>query len=301
MRWRIHDLIYLLAAAAFALPTALLLACARDEVSDRAMEEPSADGAPANRRVVATAPASSSASPIVSSATRGRPDPARRDGAVQRRGIPAGTAAPFPDETAPVAPQDAGAAILRRAAAAYERVRSLKAGFTMVTENPLLRSTTTSRGVIYQRSPDRIKLDFTEPAGDVIVGDGTYFWIYYPSVDDKQVLRTRAAQGSSGGVDLRAQFVGDPVQTFRYTLHGAENVDGREANVLTLLPNEDLGYQQLKVWIDARDALARRFEIVEHNGVTRRFRLESLEINPALDDGIFRFTPPPGARIIDRG
>ncbi|MCI0432174.1 MAG: outer membrane lipoprotein carrier protein LolA [Gemmatimonadetes bacterium] len=202
---------------------------------------------------------------------------------------------PAPDAGA----QDDGARALRAAAEAYERLRSLRAGFTMVVDNPLLRRTTTSRGVLYQRSPDRIKLAFTEPAGDVIVGDGAYFWIWYPSVDSLQVLRSPAAQGGAG-VDLRAQFVGDPLTRFRYTLHGAETVAGRAARVLTLIPNDDVGYRQLKVWLDSRDGLARRFEITEHNGLTRRFDLDRLEINPNLEDAIFRFTPPPGARIIER-
>ncbi len=177
----------------------------------------------------------------------------------------------------------------------------MKASFAMTVDNPLLRNTTNSRGTLYQRSPDRIKLEFSDPAGDVIVGDGTYFWIYYPSADPNQVIRTTAAQaGATGSVDLRAQFVGDPVERFDFTLHGTEAVDGRPASVLTLVPRQDMGYQQLKVWIDAQDSHARKFEIVEHSGLMRRVHLTDLEMNPALADSVFRFTPPPGARIIER-
>jgi outer membrane lipoprotein carrier protein len=196
--------------------------------------------------------------------------------------------------------QDA-AAILRKASDAYEEVRSMRAGFTMAVENPLLRTTTNSRGTLYQKSPDRIKLEFTDPEGDRIVGDGTYFWVYYPSVDANQVIRAPAAQaGASGSVDLRAQFVGDPVTRFEFTLNGTETVEGRPASVLTLVPKQDMGYRQLKVWIDREDGLARKFDIVEHSGLTRHIQLSSLEINPALGDAEFRFTPPPGARIIER-
>jgi outer membrane lipoprotein carrier protein len=204
------------------------------------------------------------------------------------------------EQAAALTGQD-GEAILRRASSAYERVRSMKASFTMAVENPLLRTTTNSRGTLYQMSPDRIKLEFTEPAGDVIVGDGTYFWIYYPSVDATQVIRVPAAQaGASGSVDLRAQFVGDPVDRFEFTLHGTETVDSRTTSVLTLVPKQDMDYRQLKVWIDTADGLARKFDVVEHGGITRRVQLFSLEINRPLGDALFRFTPPPGARIIER-
>lgn len=191
--------------------------------------------------------------------------------------------------------------ILARAATAYEGVRSMQAEFAMTMTNPLLRRTTNSRGTIYQRRPDRIALRFAEPAGDVIVSDGQHFWVYYPSVDERQVIRMPASQGAAGGVDLQAQFIGDPTARFQATLHGTETVAGRAAHVLTLEPRARLGYRALKVWLDAEDYLARRFEIVEDNGSVRRFDLTGLRTNVRLGDDVFRFTPPADARIVDRG
>ncbi|HEU5209960.1 MAG TPA: outer membrane lipoprotein carrier protein LolA [Longimicrobiales bacterium] len=191
-------------------------------------------------------------------------------------------------------------AILARAAAAYADVQSMQAEFAMTMTNPLLRRTTNSRGTLYQRRPDRIALRFSQPDGDRIVSDGEYFWVYYPSVDEKQVLRMPASQGASGGVDLQAQFIGDPTERFEATLHGTEDVGGRSAHVLTLVPRGRVGYTSLKVWLDTRDYLARRFEITEENGSVRRFDLSGLRPNVRLGDDVFRFTPPAGARIVDR-
>jgi len=283
--------------------TLLSLACGDAQENDRAGAAPEqatpamSSPAPANEAPAANAGATTASvpaarGPAARALVSGGRDDTRNESGRANRAEP--QAASGTDE------QDAGAQALRAAAAAYERLRSLRAGFTMVVQNPLLRRTTTSRGALYQRSPDRIKLAFTDPAGDVIVGDGTWFWIWYPSVDSLQVMRSPAAHAGSGGVDLRAQFVGNPLERFRYTLNGTETVADRQASVLTLIPIEDAGYRQLKVWIDARDGLARRFEITEHSGLTRRFDLERLEINPALDDAVFRFTPPAGARIIER-
>ena len=193
-----------------------------------------------------------------------------------------------------------GDAILQRTAAAYQDLRSMRADFAMLVNNPLLRSRTNSRGTLYQRRPDRIKLDFAEPDGDVIVSDGTYFWLFYPSATPDQVIRTPAAQGGAGAVDLQAQFVGDPTERFTYTRQGSEDVNGRPAHVFMLVPRQDLGYRQLKVWIDARDALVRRFELTESNGMVRRVELSNIERNPALGDDVFRFTPPAGVRVVTR-
>lgn len=194
---------------------------------------------------------------------------------------------------------DAGRRALERASAAYESLDALRADFTMELVNPLLRRTTTSRGMLAQRSPDRILLDFTEPEGDMIVGDGTWFWVYYPSISPDQVTRAPAAQAGSGGVDLRAQFVGDPTERFDWSLEGTESVDGRPAHVVTLVPRGQAGYRRLKVWIDDRDGLARRFQIEEHNGSTRTFDLADVEKNPTLPDSLFEFEPPAGVRVVE--
>ncbi|HEX6940351.1 MAG TPA: outer membrane lipoprotein carrier protein LolA [Longimicrobiales bacterium] len=193
------------------------------------------------------------------------------------------------------------ATLLLRASAAYEKVRSLRANFVQTAENPLLRNRVTSRGTLYQRRPDRFLMKFSEPAGDVIVSDGASIWIYYPSVDDAQVIRAPLGAGGAGGADLQAQFLGDPLTRFTPRLEGQETVNGRRAFVLLLTPRVDMGYRSLKVWIDAADFLVRRFELVESNGVARHFELEGLEVNPTIPDSMFRFSPPPGARIVERG
>lgn len=217
---------------------------------------------------------------------------------------------PAPDSNVkPVAPipttiddeaQETGASVLKRASAAYSAVKSLRADFVQKRANPILGSNTSSRGTLSQRRPDRFLLKFTEPAGDVIVSDGRYFWLYYPSVDKKQVMRAPATTNAAGGVDLQAQFLGDPLTRFKHTYHGTETVGGRTAHVLTLVPRQNIGYKSLKVWIDAKDSMARRFSLTENNGVVQEFTLSNLVINPALSDAVFKFTPPTDARIVER-
>jgi len=230
--------------------------------------------------------------------TSGAQHPARRFGpaavAPQRPGTVRG-----PGSTKPPAEQDV-AAMLRRTAKLYSGINSMKAEFTMFTRNPLVGTQVTSHGMLYQRRPDRIRLDFTDPKGDVIVGDGEYFWVYYPSVDPRQVTKTPAA-ATAGVVDLQAQFVGDPVTRFDHTAGGHEDVNGRDALIVSLVPREDLGYSRLKVWIDTGDNLVRRFEITDPNGVTRLLDLRSLETNPTFRDGLFSFTPPSGTHVVERG
>jgi chaperone LolA len=191
-----------------------------------------------------------------------------------------------------------GARILARTAAKYNTVNSMRADFTMRVENPLLRTSATTRGRIYQKRPDKIALRFTDPAGDLIVGDGRYFWVYTPgSMSKDQVLRSEAAPGSNA-VDLQAQFVGDPVKRFNYTMQGTEKVGSHTTDVLRLVPKQAAQYTSLKVWIDRDDALIRKFDITESSGVVRHLELNNLQVNVAIDPSVFRYSPPAGVRIV---
>jgi outer membrane lipoprotein carrier protein len=196
---------------------------------------------------------------------------------------------------------DAGARALKRAAAEYADIRSMTASFTMVTSNPLLRSSAESAGKLYQQRPDRVALHFTKPAGDAIVSDGEYFWVYMPATYNDQVFRTPAAQAGSQAVDLQAQFVGNPLERFTYRNLGEEVVAGHAADVLLLTPRKPAQYRTLKVWIDQDDALVRRFEITEQSGVTRRIELSGLRTNVAIPSSVFHFTPPAGVRVVEQG
>ena len=196
--------------------------------------------------------------------------------------------------------QATGAAVLRRASAAYTNVKSLQANFVNKRDNPLLGSTSTYRGTLYQKRPDKFLMKFSEPAGDVIVSDGSYFWLYYPSADKRQVLRMPAQAGAAGGVDLQAQFLGDPLTRFTHTYHGQQTIGGRNTHVLTMIPRQKAGYKSLKVWIDAKDSFVRRFVLTENNGLVQEFTLSGLVVNPALNNDLFAFKPPAEARIIER-
>lgn len=212
---------------------------------------------------------------------------------------PAMTERPVPEATATAtAPAGRAEQILERAEAAYDRLRSLEADFVQQVYIPLLETTQNSRGKLYHRAPDRFLMRFTEPQGDVVVADGRYVWMYYPSNDPRQVMRGRLAEGGQQ-VDLQREFLSDATNRFSATLEGTERVGGRTAEALTLIPRGPSPYREIKIWVDTEDALVRRFEITEQNETVRKLEMSNLRPNVALADDLFRFTPPPGAEIFE--
>lgn len=198
------------------------------------------------------------------------------------------------------APADAEAGqILDRVERTYAGVKSMQADFVQDLRVPLLGTSQRSSGKIYQRRPDRFLMKFSDPAGDVIVADGRSFWMYYPSSDPRQVMKTSIAQGTQQ-VDLHQQFLSDPTSRYNGTLDGAETVDGHRTHVLTLVPKQQSPVRKLRIWVDAADYSVRRFEMTEENESVRRIELRNLRRNVQLPDGLFAFSPPRGAQIFEQ-
>ncbi|HEX2211639.1 MAG TPA: outer membrane lipoprotein carrier protein LolA, partial [Longimicrobium sp.] len=225
-------------------------------------------------------------------------------------GAPAGqAAAPAPGATqapaaAPATPeekanQDRAAEILTQAERTARGIRSMEADFSQTLVVPLLNTTQRSTGKLYQRKPDRFLMRFSDPEGDVIVADGRHFWLYYPSSDRTQVIRTSIAEGGEA-VDLQQQFLSNPNQRFVATLVGEENVGGQASHVLTLVPRGASPYKILKVWIDKDDYLVRRMEMTEENNSVRTVEMRNIRTNHTLPDNLFTFMPPEGAQIFDQ-
>ncbi|HEX8317768.1 outer membrane lipoprotein chaperone LolA [Longimicrobium sp.] len=217
---------------------------------------------------------------------------------------PAAPAAPAEAPKTEAAPKaeaslDDATEILRRTERRADAIRSLEADFVQSLRVPLLNQTQNSAGKMYQRKPDRFLMRFTQPAGDIMVADGRYFWLYYPSTDRTQVIRTSIARGG-GSVDLQRQFIGDAAKRFVATLNRSETVDGHDSYALTLVPRQASPYKVLRIWVDKADYTVRRFETTEENESVRRVELRNIRVNGTLPDNLFSFTPPQGTQVFDQ-
>jgi outer membrane lipoprotein carrier protein len=211
---------------------------------------------------------------------------------------PPAPATPEPGQAATAQPSDDAVELLRRVEQAASGIRTLEADFVQTMHVPLLNQRAQSSGRLFQKRPDRFLMRFTQPAGDVMVADGRHFWIYLPSSDRSQVIRTSIAAG--GAVDLQRQFVGDATRRFVPTINGRETVDGHATTMLTLVPRGASPYRILKLWVDSENQLVRRFEITEENESVRRVELRGIRVNAAISDDVFSFTPPAGTQVFDQ-
>lgn len=281
------------------LLTALpLAACSRAEHIEPAAQRAAAP-APGTAAESFTAPAAELPAATEREAQAAEAAVAAEHPASHGPAAPSAEQAPAPQAKPAPAAESGASTILARVEKTYAATRSMQASFVQELTVPLLGSTQKSRGTLYQRQPDRFAMKFSDPAGDVLVADGSFFWMYYPSSDRTQVIRSKLAAGA-GQVDFQKEFLHDAEARYRVSVGAQEAVGGGAADVLTLTPKAQSPYKEIRIWVSRSDALVRRFEMTEQNGSLRRIELSNVRRNLPLEDAIFRFTPPEGAQVFDQ-
>jgi outer membrane lipoprotein carrier protein len=189
--------------------------------------------------------------------------------------------------------------ILARAAERHRGLASLEVAFKQRIRNPVLETDETSAGVFYYRAPLRYRIAFSRPAGDLVVSTGDDVWIYLPSSQPGQVIKSAVTPATKGLAPY--QFIFDFKDQYEPALVGEEPVDGRPCYHLSLAPrSESAEYARAELWIDKRSWIARQTEVEDRQGIVRRFTLSEPKLDGDLDSALFRFTPPPGVEVFEQ-
>jgi chaperone LolA len=186
-----------------------------------------------------------------------------------------------------------------RAAAAYNRLNSMRAEFRQTLTNPLTGTTQSTTGELVRRKPNLMSISFNN--GDRVTADGSTLWVYLPSSVPDQVIRVPYTGGNAGSVDPADQFLRSPRTRYNVSSAGSATVGGRATTILDLVPRrKNDPVSRAKLWIDTKDYTLRQFEVETSNGLKRRVVVTSFTANPQLDRSRFRFTVPRGAKVVDQ-
>ena len=188
--------------------------------------------------------------------------------------------------------------LVERAAATARRAAPMRANFTQVLTNPRTGTTFSSRGEFFQQGPTRFAFRFADPSEDRIVADGQAIWLYLPSTAKGQVLKLPTVAGA--GLDLIGTLLKDPATRYVITGLGDTTLDGRRVVRVSLLPKAPGPFTRAELWLDARTAEIAVAEFDEASGLIRRVVLSKIRRGGSLPADAFRFTPPPGVRVIDQ-
>jgi len=188
-------------------------------------------------------------------------------------------------------PVAASAGSLERFAEFIEKTLTARGGFEQKIFDRNRRLLQQSSGVLAFSRPGKFRWTYVKPYAQLIVGDGSRVWIYDEDLKQVTVKKLGQALGSTPAALLAGN--NEAMRAFTLTDKGAkEGLEWLEA-----VPRDREGnFQTIRMGFGASGLAA--MELLDSLGQTTELTFRSLQRNPRLDPGLFRFSPPKGADVI---
>lgn len=170
--------------------------------------------------------------------------------------------------------------------------RSGEARFEQVLEGRSGKKAQSSSGRFQFERPGRFRWAYEKPYEQLIVGDGSRFWVYDKDLNQVTVKKLDQALGSSPAALLAGS---DDIEAAFTLVDGGEK-DGLEW-VRAVPRNREAGFDSVSMGFDQR-SLPVAMVLKDHFGQTTVLTFSHVEKNPKLARDLFQFTPPQGADVV---
>ncbi len=210
------------------------------------------------------------------------------------------------------AADDSRAPVVKRMETKYGQARTLRANFLerYFENGAAIRA---ESGTAYFRKPGRMRWEYVKPEKNLFLVDGKNAWFYTPAdhtatkipARQSEDMRTPLALLTEGAKLSKVceRILPANLPTTAEPEFGAVPVTGFECvmkgdNTNSLPKGEREAARRVFLEITASGELAR---VLVHSAgsVQTEFRFKDWEINPALAEELFRFSPPVGVVIVD--
>ena len=170
--------------------------------------------------------------------------------------------------------------------------RTGKAAFTQVVTSPDGAKKKTSSGQFEFSRPNRFRFAYLKPFEQAIVADGQKVWIYDQDLNQASSRKMSQAIGATpaallAGGNLEKDFTLD-----------AQPDRGGLSWVRALPKAKDGQFKSIQIGFNGKALAA--IEIVDGFDQRSALQFTDLQTNVAVDPEHFRFTPPPGADVLEQ-
>jgi outer membrane lipoprotein-sorting protein len=189
----------------------------------------------------------------------------------------------------------------------FEGVKSYTSEFKIVTEEG--KSSRTLTGTCLYKKPGKIRYNFNNPEGDVIVSDGKFLWIYIKKLGavGKQDLELDK-KNTSGPVFTTnsPEGLNRLFRKYHYKFDSTvqprviDEKDPTEYFVLDLEQREKIGgFEKMTLYVDSKTYMVRRATGYDGRGKKTNIVFSNMDINRDIEDGLFNFHISGNAKIVN--
>jgi outer membrane lipoprotein carrier protein len=175
----------------------------------------------------------------------------------------------------------------------YNRAKTLQVVFEETyTVNGRTRKA--ESGDLYLRKPGRMRWDYKAPAGKLFLSDGKEVYLYTPSDNTAEKAKLKESE------DMRAPlaFLLGKLE-FEKEFENFKTTQSDGEVKITAAPKSDrLPYREVEFFVTPEYKI-HKLNITGHDSSVLTFVLTNEQVNPILDDSLFRFNLPAGATLKD--
>jgi len=202
---------------------------------------------------------------------------------------------------APAWPQPAGRLpvkdVVARMQAYYDRIQDLKADFKQQIKNPTTGRTKESLGTVRLKKPGKMRWDYAKPEKKHFISDGQTLWVYEP--EDSQAFKQdlKGSNLSAAVTFLAGQ--GKLAAEFDFEATDAAKLGGAADYAVKLVPKRPSAqFKSIVLVLDPATFQVKQSVVATPDGGQSQVWFTGLEVNKKIPDTVFKFTPPPGTRVI---
>lgn len=183
--------------------------------------------------------------------------------------------------------------ILEKVSERYDAMKDGELRFTQRTGFAVAKIEQEVSGTLVFKKKNKYRVEYD---GQTVVTDGTTVWSYSPSTNQVLIDEFRLNERSL----TPERILGEAPDEYAPTLIGREKIGPLETIVLKLTPPEGSGMvTSMKIWVDEREWLIRRAELVDLHGKRTTYQVHAIKTNTGVPDARFTFQAPPGAETVD--
>ena len=173
----------------------------------------------------------------------------------------------------------------------YNHARTLQVLFKE-QYTPAGKATRTENGLLMLRKPARMRWDYSQPKGKLVLSDGTDLWIYTPSDNRAEKMSLKQTE------DMRAPlaFLLGKLNFQKDFRNLKGQTEGYSTRITAESNSESLPYSSVEFLV-TREAHIQEVKVTYYDKSVLDLTFDQERLDPALDSKLFQFHLPPGAQL----
>ncbi len=179
----------------------------------------------------------------------------------------------------------------------YDKTTTFSSDFQQNYLAKAYNQTKTSKGHVVFSKPGKMDWQYSDPAGNRIVSDGTTLRVYEAS--NKQMYEQQVGQSQYPAALSFLTGQGKLADQCNFTIYPGAQLQYQGGYVMLCDPKTPTpAYTKILFYVDAATSQVRRVLILDGQGNRNRFDFDNPQVNTPVQAQQFVFTPPPGTSIV---